>query len=94
MTPKPTGVAWVVVIPKTSTSRRLIGGKQVGLQVLMAPYLVRQTKSVPRKLTLEQLPSLAVEQTVPGRGGVAWTLKPEHSQCPEALGTEGEKLRY
>ena len=68
--PKAIGVVvWVVVIPKPWAWIRLIRGTQVGLQVLLAPYLVRQTKSVPRKLTLGQLPGLVMEQTVPGRRG-------------------------
>ena len=61
-------VAWVVVVPKPWIWIRLIRGKQLGLQVLLAPCLVRQTKPAPRKLTLGQLPGLALEQRVPGRG--------------------------
>lgn len=66
--PKATGVV-VWVIPKPRTWLRLIRGKQVGLQVSLAPCSVRQIEPVPRKLTLRQLPGLAAVQTVPGRGG-------------------------
>lgn len=36
--PQPSRVAWLVIIPKPSTWIRLIRGRQVGLQMLLAPW--------------------------------------------------------
>ena len=74
----------MVVVPKPWVWTRSLRGKQLGLQVVLAPYLVRQTKPAPRKLTLGQLPGLALEQRVPGRGEGRLGTEAERGQCPQA----------
>lgn len=50
--------------------------------MLLASYLVRQTKPAPRKLTLGQ--SGAGTESAGKSDRVGWALKPERGQCPQA----------
>ena len=74
----------MVVVPKPWVWIRLIRGKPLGLQVLLASYLVRQTKPTPRRLTLGQLPVWRWNRECREEDRVGWALKPERGQCPQA----------